>query len=90
VVVGRYNEGKALDAVVRRIEERDQSGRHANGWSPDDLNDPNPLRRVDYICTIGNVLYAFEHTSIEPFANQIELAVHNRKLFDPITQRFDY
>jgi hypothetical protein len=89
-MAGRYNEGKAIDAVLRRIEARDQAVRLNDGRSPDDLNDPDPLRRVDYICTIGNVLYAFEHTGIEPFGNQIELEVHNRKLFQPIRERFDH
>jgi hypothetical protein len=86
----RYNEGKAIDAVLRRIEARDHALRLNDGRSPDDLNDPDPLRRVDYVCTVGNALYAFEHTGIEPFGNQIELEVHNRKLFEPICERFDY
>ncbi len=83
-----YNEGKAIDAVVRRIETRDQSIRLNDGRSPDDLNDPDPLRRVDYVCTIGTRLHAFEHTGIEPFADQIELEVRNNKLFAPIVARF--
>src|SRR5712691_4776232 len=86
--MGRYNEGKAIDAVLRRIEARDQAIRLNDGRSPDDLNDPGPLRRVDYVCTVGNVLYAFEHTGIEPFADQIVLEVQNRKLFGPIVERF--
>jgi len=61
-----------------------------DGRSPDDLNDPDPLRRVDYVCSVGSVLYAFEHTGIEPFGNQIELEVHNQKLFGPVTERFDH
>ena len=48
------------------------------------------LRRVDYVCTVGRLLYAFEHTRIEPFPNQIRLADHNQKLFDPIIGRFDH
>jgi hypothetical protein len=87
-VVGRYNEGKAIDAVLRRIEARDQAVRLNDSRSPDDLNDPDSLRRVDYVCTVGNVLYAFEHTGIEPFADQIVLEVHNRKLFGPIVELF--
>jgi hypothetical protein len=83
----RYNEGKAIDAVLQRIEARDHALRLNDGRSPDDLNDPDPLRRVDYVCTVGNALYAFEHTGIEPFGNQIELEVHNRKLFEPIRER---
>ena len=86
----RYNEGKAIDAVLRRIEARDHALRMNDGRSPDDLNDLDPLRRVDYVCSVGHVLYAFEHTGIEPFGNQIELEVHNQKLFGPIIERFDH
>ena len=85
----RYNEGKAIDAVLRRIEARDHALRLNDGRSPDDLNDPDLLRRVDYVCTVGNALYAFEHTGIEPFANHIELQVHNSNLFGPVNERFD-
>jgi hypothetical protein len=84
----RYHEGKAIDAVLRRIEARDHALRLNDVRSPDDLNDPDPLRRVDYVCTVGNALCAFEHTGIEPFGNQIELEVHNRNLFEPIRERF--
>ena len=86
----RYNEGKALDAVLRFIEARDHAPRENDGRSPDDLNDPDEQRRVDYVCTVGQTLYAFEHTRIEPFPKQIELEDHNRKLFDPIIERFDH
>jgi hypothetical protein len=86
------NEGKALDAVLRFIEKRDNALRKSDGWSPDDPTnpDPDPLRRVDYVCTVGQLLYAFEHTRIEPFIGQIEFGVQNRNLFDPISQRFDH
>jgi len=87
-MASRYNEGKAIDAVLRRIEARDQISRQNDGRSPDDLNDPDPLRRVDYVCTVGMKLHAFEHTGIEPFAKQIELEVRNEKLFTPIVTRF--
>ncbi len=87
-MASRYNEGRAIDAVLRRIEARDKADRQKDGRSPDDLNDPDPLRRVDYVCTVGSVPYAFEHTGVEPFAGQIELEIHNRKLFEPVAQRF--
>ncbi len=66
------NEGKALDAVLRFIEGRDNAPRKNDGWSPDDPKNPDAdqLRRVDYVCTVGRLLYAFEHTRIEPFPNQ--------------------
>jgi hypothetical protein len=86
----RYNEGKALDAVLRFIEARDDALRKDDGRSPDDPNNPDPMRRVDYVCTVGQTLYALEHTRIEPFPNQIRLAEHNQKLLDPIIKRFDH
>jgi hypothetical protein len=89
-MTSRYNEGKAIDAILRRIEARDNTLRMSDGRSPDDLHDPDPQRRVDYVCTVGQTLYAFEHTGVEPFANQIELGVHNQKLFGPVNERFDH
>ncbi len=85
----RYNEGKAIDAVLRYIEAREALSQLGDGHSPDDLKDADPERRVDYVCTVGNQLYAFEHTGIEPFENQIEMEVHNEKLFRPVMERFD-
>ena len=89
-MANRYNEGKALDAVLRFIEARDHAPRESDGRSPDDVNDPDEQRRVDYVCTVGQTLYAFEHTGIEPFIDQIRFEDHNRKLFDPIIERFDH
>jgi hypothetical protein len=89
-VTDKYNEGKALDAVLRCIEARDHVLRQNDGRSPDDLKDPDESRRVDYVCTVGQTLYAFEHTGIEPFSNHIQLEVHNEKLFRPIKERFDH
>ena len=86
------NEGKALEAVLRFIESRDNTLRENDGWSPDDPKDPDPdeQRRVDYVCTVGRLIYAFEHTRVEPFSNQIRLEDHNQKLFGPIIERFDH
>jgi hypothetical protein len=91
-VAKQDNEGKALDAVLRFIEGRDNALRKNDGWSPDEPKDPDPdpLRRVDYVCTVGRLLYAFEHTRIEPFIDQIALRIHNQNLFDPIIERFDH
>ena len=63
-----YNEGKAIDAVVRHIEARDACSRLSDGRSPDDEQDPDPKWRVDYFCTVGTQLHAF----VEPFPNQIK------------------
>jgi hypothetical protein len=86
------NEGRALDAVLRFIEAGDQAPRANDGRSPDDPKHPDSdrLRRVDYVCTVGQTLYAFEHTRIEPFTNQIESGVHDEKFFDPILERFSH
>jgi hypothetical protein len=89
-VADGYNEGRALDAVLRFIDARDHALRENDGRSPDDLDDPDKQRRVDYVCTVGQTLYAFEHTGIEPFPNQIRLADHSQKLFGPIIERFDH
>jgi hypothetical protein len=83
-----YNEGKAIDAVLRRIEAREASLRLGVGWSPDDQQDPDKDRRVDYVCTIGKQLYAFEHTGIEPFENQIKMELDNQRLFAPVMAHF--
>ena len=79
-----YNEGKAIDAVLRHIEARDGSARQNDGRSPDDEQDPDPKRRVDYVCTVGTQIHAFEHTGIEPFSDQIKMQVDNAKLFAPV------
>jgi hypothetical protein len=84
----RYNEGKAIDAVLRRIEAHESVVRSNDGWSPDDQQDPDKDRRVDYVCTVGTQLYAFEHTRIEPFEKQIEMEVQNRNLLDPVMAHF--
>jgi hypothetical protein len=89
MVAGRYyNEGKAIDAVLRRIEARQECAR-SDGWSPDDSQDPDSQRRVDYVCKVGHLLYAFEHTGIEPFDNHIKMHKCNETFFDPIIKRFN-
>jgi hypothetical protein len=61
-----------------------------DGRSPDDLRDPNESRRVDYVVTIGGKLFAFEHTGIEPFLDQIKFEVDSDGLFGPVIAQFDY
>jgi hypothetical protein len=34
-MAARYNEGKAIDAVLRRIEAREAVLRSNDGWSPE-------------------------------------------------------
>lgn len=82
----RFNEGKALDAVLRRIETRDGVMRGDDLRFPEKENHPAP---VDLVCTVGTGLVAFEHTGIEPFPRQIEMEQHNRALFGPVTAQLD-
>ena len=67
--------------------------RENDGRSPDELNDPDEQRRVHgYVCTVGQTLYAFEHTGIEPFLNQIRVRgpQPNRSSSIRIMKRFDH
>src|SRR5271167_3302730 len=86
----RYNQGKPMDAVLRRIEASEASLRLGDGWSPDDKQDRDKDRPVDFVCTVGKQLYAFEHTGIEPFDRQIEMEENNEKVFKPVMERFDH
>ncbi|WP_395665509.1 hypothetical protein [Methylocella sp.] len=76
----KSNEGKVLDAVIRRIEERDGVKR-ADMRDPEAEMHPSP---VDQVSTFGGVLHAFEHTEIEPFPDYIETRKHNAELLGPI------
>jgi hypothetical protein len=77
----KSNEGKVLDAVIRRIEERDGVKR-ADVRDPESERHPSP---IDQACTFNGVLHAFEHTEIEPFPEHIETQKHNAELLAPIT-----
>jgi hypothetical protein len=76
----KSNEGKVLDAVIRRIEARD-------GVSRAEMRDPEAEKHaspVDQVCTLNGVLHAFEHTEIEPFSDHIQNMKHNSELLDPV------
>ena len=76
--MNRFNEGKACDAVVRRIESREHS-RRQNVRSPEKEGDVAP---IELTCTIGGQLFAFEHTGIEAFDGQIDIEVQRH--FQPL------
>lgn len=63
-MVSRFNEGRAGDAVIRRIEPREGCRRENDGRSPEWEGHAAP---VEFACTIGGRLFAFEHTGLEPF-----------------------
>ena len=86
----RYNEGMAIDAVIHALEARAGCRRGDDGWSPDEMQIAEATHRVDYVVTIGDSLYAMEHTGIEPFAGHIKMMNDNKLLFSPIIKHFDY
>jgi hypothetical protein len=82
--MGRTHEGKACDAVIRRIEARE-------GHSRSDLTFPEKKQdwaaAVEVTCRIGDQLFAFEHTTIEPFERHLELEARASVHFQPIQDR---
>jgi ribosomal protein L7/L12 len=76
-----FNEGKVCDAVIRRLEEREQHKRTDMRW-PDQENHKFP---VEVAFMLGNKLYALEHTGIEPFDGHIRMEAQTERLFAPIT-----
>lgn len=76
-----FNEGKVCDAVVRRLEEREQQQRANLRW-PEQENHPHP---VEVVFELSSQLYALEHTGIEPFDGHIRMEAQTAKLFAPIT-----
>lgn len=75
-----FNEGKACDAVIRLIEMREASSRHGIRFPERE----NHLAAVELVCFIGEKLFAFEHTSIEPFERLTELEAKEKRHFQPI------
>jgi hypothetical protein len=87
-MVSRVNEGRACDAVIGRIEAREGCRRGNDGRSPEREGHAAP---VEFACTIGGRLFAFEHTGLEPFPGQIQIEseVDAERWFKPIVDRFD-
>src|SRR5947208_16983654 len=65
----RYNEGKAIDAVLRRIEAREASARLNDGRSPDDLKHSSTralsrlIIRLKWKCITSRFLLRLSHVS---------------------------
>ena len=81
--MSRVNQGKACDAVIRRIEAREG---HLRG----DLSFPEREHHsapIEVTRRIGERLFAFEHTRIEPFERQIELEAKANAHLKPIRER---
>jgi hypothetical protein len=76
----RFNEGKACDAILRRLEAR-EGARRTNLRSPERERHPAP---VELACEIGGRLFAIEHTGIEPFPGHMQLEAETGVHFRPI------
>jgi hypothetical protein len=79
-----FDEGKALDAAIRYIEWRDAQARGTDVSSPEADGHDIP---IDLTCSIGSRTFAFEHTGIEPFADQLLRKAQNAALFDPLIEQ---
>ncbi|WP_146030242.1 hypothetical protein [Methylocella silvestris] len=75
-----FNEGKACDAVIRRIEAREGCSRHSLSYPEKE----NHFAPVECTCLIGDQHFALEHTGIEPFEKSIKLKVKEQAHFQPI------
>jgi|HubBroStandDraft_1064217.scaffolds.fasta_scaffold55275_1 hypothetical protein len=77
----KFNEGRACDAVIRRLERR--GGALRERITRHDL-DPDETHRVELTFTINGRLYALEHTGIEPFEGHIQLNNQAPDLTQPL------
>jgi len=76
----RFNEGQACDAVLQHLERRAGAARSALRF-PDKEGHAAP---VELVCTIGDQLYAMEHTGIEPFEGHMRGNAEDDRLIQPI------
>lgn len=76
------NEGKACDAVIKRIENHYGHLRTQVRF-PEKEGNPAP---IELICKIGNCFFAFEHTRIAPFCDNIRLNVLTNDFFQAVNQ----
>jgi hypothetical protein len=77
-----FNEGKVCDAVVGYLEHRAAVSRR-NCRNPEAERHHAP---IDFACHIGNTLFAFEHTGIEPFENYISFQNYVHHYLDPVSE----
>jgi len=77
---GKFNEGKACDAVIKRLELREGKTRQ-NVRLPERDKHPAP---IEITFRLSDREFALEHTGIEPFAGHVQLQAQAEKHFDPI------
>ena len=75
-----FNEGKACDAILRILEEREGSARTEVRF-PELEKHAAP---IELACRIGDRRYALEHTGIEPFSGHMQMSAVADRLFEPI------
>jgi hypothetical protein len=80
-----FNEGKVCDAIVRRLEARADDSRSGLRW-PEQERHAFP---VEVAFTIGDQLFALEHTGIEPFKGHVQMDAEADRLFKPIVDGLD-
>lgn len=76
----RFNEGKACDAVLRYLEER-EDGKREQLRFPEEEGHPSP---IELTCMLNGRLFALEHTGIEPFPHHIKLHAQVSALMKPV------
>jgi hypothetical protein len=81
-----FHEGKACDAVIKVIEARENHQRSNVRFPEAELH----AAPVEVVCHIGDVLYAFEHTGIEPFAGQIRGGKNYCRFVEPLQAALDH
>jgi hypothetical protein len=74
-----FNEGKACDAVIRVLEAREGANRYDVRF-PEQEGHAAP---IEVACHIGDRLFAFEHTGIEPFPGHMQMEREADWLFGP-------
>jgi len=75
-----FNAGKVCEAIVQCLEERAGQSRAGVRW-PEQEHHPFP---VEVAFTIGDQLFALEHTGIEPFRGYVWMNAEADRHFKPI------
>jgi hypothetical protein len=78
----KFNEGKVCDAIIRHLEAREGCERRKL-WSPEAAREGEP---VELVFELKSMLFALEHTGIEPFEGHVQLNAEAERHFDPIIQ----
>ena len=77
------NEGKVCDVIIQHLEARE--GKQRRNLRLIEKHHASP---VEMVCNIGDELYAFEHTCIEPFEGHAQLQAEAELHFGPICEAF--